>query len=209
MGKKTFTAQVIDKNSGTILAVNGSSDDPIYFTTTDSLDKIAGITLSTYDGDSTPDYSDMGTQILGPDLAAFGGTVTTWGTLSGQKTDLATACSLVDEVTDSSWQLSVWTFNEDDVSGFMYGVNATNSSSDWSKNLDIVEDGVAIDGITATSIVAANCTLTIDPGPNSLFKAYYQAGRFNVDKISVKYDYEPSDDDESYSKASNTLDFVQ
>ena len=204
VGKKTFIAQVIDKNSGTVLAVNGSDDDPIYFTTDDSLTKIAGITLSTYGGDTTPTYADLQTRTLGPDLAAFGGTVTTWGTLSGQ----ATNCTSVDEVTDSTWKLSVWAFNEDDVSGFMYGsTNSSTTASDWTQNLDVVHDGTAVDNIIPASIVAANCTLTVDPGANSLFKAYYHAGRFNVDKISVKYDYEPTDTTESYSKASNTLDF--
>lgn len=203
VGKKTFTAQVIDKNSGTVLAVNGSDDDPIYFTTTDSLTKIAGITLSTYGGDATPTYAELNTRTLGPNLAAFGGTVTTWGKLSGQAAD----CTGVDEVTDSTWKLSVWTFNEDDVSGFMYGsTNSSTTASDWAQNLDVVHDGAAVDGITPANIVVNDCTLTVDPGANSLFKAYYHAGRFNVDKISVKYDYEPTDTTESYSKASNTLD---
>lgn len=205
VGKKTFKAQVIDKETGAVLAVNGSDDDPIYFTTTDSLKKIADITLSQYGGDATPTYTELGSRTVGPDLAAFTGTIKTWGTLSGQDAD----CTGVDEVTDSTWQLSVWSFNEDDVSGFMYGAAASNTASDWAQNLDVVHDGAGVDGVTATGLVVDNCNLSIDPGANSIFKAYYHAGRFNVDKISVIYEYEPADSTENYSKASNTLDFEQ
>ena len=204
VGLKEFTVEVKDKTTNQVRASDSKS---VYFTTTDSLDHIASIDLTDYNTSASSEvvtYTTSGGSAVqyGPDLANFTGTVSTWGTLSGQDTSCAAAQTTVQTLSaaaTSSWKLRLWSFNSDADVGFSY------DGSTWSQNLDIQTAGAAIE--SSTVAIADDCALTINPGANSRYLPYFVSGYYNQDKVSAVFSYDGTGTASDYTVTADPLTF--
>ena len=196
VGEKSFTVEVKDKTTNQVLASDSKS---VYITTQDSLNHIKSIDLNNYGSNATNDELENGgvPPVAYNPLGAFAGSVTTWGTASGQ---VANCSAAVYNNSNASWKLRLWYFNSSATAGF------SRDGSTWAQNLDVLSAGSAVVNNAAVAI-ASDCGLTVTPGDNAQFQPYYISGTYNRDKVSAVYTYDAAGSTSDFSITSDPLTF--